>query len=262
MEIIIKDLAFGRYLENVNCHFESGTITGITGVAGLYLMDLLNGDIVRTSGRFVVNGHEISEDFYKQYPQTVAYISENYSFYSKTVYDEFKFTSNYRVYKNDMFKTKMNNLLFLVGLDESYVTREIESLSSSEKILVSIALNLFFDPQVVLIGDIFKSLDKNNTKKLISIMNNLRESNKIVVFYSKDPNNVYDYSDITLIFVGARSDRFGPTDKVYSSESVLKDKQIKAPSLPLITHLARAKKVKLSFHKDVRDIIKDVYKHV
>lgn len=262
MEIIVKDLSFGKYLENVDCHFQSGTITGITGTAGLYLLDLLNGDVIRTGGGLYFDNIEIGSDFYKQYPSAVAYVSENYTFYSKTVIDEFKFTCDYRAYTSDMFKTKVNNLLFLVGLDESYLKREIVSLSSSEKILLSLAINLIFDPKVIMFGDIFKYLDKNNIKKVISIINNLKESNKVVIFFSKDVNNIYDYSDICIIFVGSRSDRFGPTEKVYTSDGALKDKRIMLPSLVQITKLARAKKVNLSFHKDVRDIIKDVYKHV
>lgn len=262
MEIIIKDLSFGRYLENVNCHFKSGTITGITGDSGLYLLDLLNGDISRTAGRVVINKNEIDEDYYKENPATIVYLSEYHSFYSKKVIDEFKFTINYRAYKNDMIKTKINNILVLVGLNESYLQRDIETLSTSEKIFLSLALCLVCDPKVVILGDVFKFLDKDKRKRLMSIMNNLKQSNKIVIFFSRDANNVYDYSDFTLIFVANSSEKFGPTNKVYTNNSVLKDKKISIPSLPKITYLANKKKVNLSFHKDVRDIIKDVYKHV
>ena len=34
------------------------------------------------------------------------------------------------------------------------------------------------------------------------------------------------------------------------------------PNLVKFTMLAKAKKVKLSYHRDIRDLIKDVYKHV
>lgn len=262
MEIIIKDLFFGSYLEKVNCHFKSGTITALTGNSAQYLLDLLNGDIERTSGRFLIDSIEIDKQFYKENPSYIAYINEEYNFYSKKVIDEFLFTCSYRKYKNKMIKTKINNLLVLVGLGEDYINRNIDTLSTSEKVLLSIALNLVFNPKVIILGDVLKYLDKDNRKKVISILANLKDSDKIIIFYSDNVEHIYDYSDIVLIFVENRSDRFGPTEKVYTSKKLLADKHIDKPSLIKVTDFARQKKVKLAFHKDVRDIIKDVYRNV
>lgn len=262
MEIIIKELSFGTYLSKINCHFKSGTITGVTGNSAQYLLDLLNGDIEKTRGHFLIDSNEVDAQFYRENPGYIAYVNEYYHFYSKTVIDEFLFTCSYRKYKNDMIKTKINNLLVLVGLGEEFINREIESLSTSEKVMLSIALNLVFNPKVFILGDVLKYLDKDNRKRVISILANLRDSDKIIILYSDNVEHIYDYSDIALIFVGNRSDRFGPTDKVYTSEKLLIDKRVDKPKLVKITHLARKKKVKLAFHKDLRDIIKDVYRNV
>ena len=52
----------------------------------------------------------------------------------------------------------------------------------------------------------------------------------------------------------------GSTDKVYQNPDLSND--IDIPDLVRFTNLAKKKKVKLSYHKDIRDLIKDVYKHV
>ena len=42
----------------------------------------------------------------------------------------------------------------------------------------------------------------------------------------------------------------------------MKENVIPMPYITKVTYLAKNKKVKLTYHKDVRDIIKDIYKHV
>lgn len=262
MEMIIKSLSFKDYLKDVNCHFTSGLVTGVTGISAMYLLDVINGDLPISSGRMTMASRVINDNFYRRYPAEIAYIREDYPFFTNKVFDEFIFTAKYRNYQNDLLKTKIVNLLTLVGLDDDYLYRDIKTLSTSEKIALSIAVNIIFDPKVIIFGDIIKYLDKNNLKKLVSIINNLKESGKIIIFYSDDVDFIYAHTDVVLIFKDNTSILFGPTDKVYSSDRTNNIKGIKIPSLVKITYLAKKKKVKLSYHKDVRDIIKDVYKHV
>ena len=51
-------------------------------------------------------------------------------------------------------------------------------------------------------------------------------------------------------------------DEIFTSDELMKENVIPMPYITKVTYLAKKKKVKLSYHKDVRDIIKDIYKHV
>ena len=56
---------------------------------------------------------------------------------------------------------------------------------------------------------------------------------------------------------------YNSTKSLLTNIELLKKHDIEIPELPLITYLAKEKKdVKLFYHDDVRDIIKDIYKHV
>ena len=52
------------------------------------------------------------------------------------------------------------------------------------------------------------------------------------------------------------------TTKIYQDVDFLTYNEINIPDLVRFTYLAKKKKVKLSYHRDIRDLIKDVYKHV
>ena len=53
------------------------------------------------------------------------------------------------------------------------------------------------------------------------------------------------------------------TTKVFQDIELLEDNTFEVPKILEITYLAKNKKgIKIDYHKDVRDIIKDIYKHV
>ena len=55
----------------------------------------------------------------------------------------------------------------------------------------------------------------------------------------------------------------GPTNELYLRVDFLKRNKFDIPDIIEFTYLAKKKKqVKIDYHKDVRDIIKDIYKHI
>ena len=55
----------------------------------------------------------------------------------------------------------------------------------------------------------------------------------------------------------------GNTFDILTNVNYLKKNKIDIPDIVEITYLAlKNKKVKIDYHKDIRDIIKDIYKHV
>ena len=66
--MIIKSLSFKDYLKDVNCHFTSGLVTGVTGISAMYLLDVIKGDLPISSGRMTMASRVINENFYRRYP--------------------------------------------------------------------------------------------------------------------------------------------------------------------------------------------------
>ena len=68
--------------------------------------------------------------------------------------------------------------------------------------------------------------------------------------------------DEVLLLDGRLLYESGSSDDIFTSTKLMKENVIPMPYITKVTYLAKNKKVKLSYHKDVRDIIKDIYKHV
>lgn len=160
-------------------------------------------------------------------------------------------------------KKKINDSLKIVGLNTAYLNRNINSLSSSEKILIILAISLLSNPDVIILIDLFKYFDKVNEKKLIMLLEKIRDQyNKTIVFVNDDSEIMYKYTKYLVI---KKNSLFveDETNKLLQRVDFLHKNNIKVPEIVELTHLIKKKKkIKLEYQKDVRDILKDIYKHV
>ena len=162
-------------------------------------------------------------------------------------------------------KKKINDSLKIVGLNTNYLNRNINSLSSSEKVLIILAISLLSNPDVIILIDLFKYFDKVNEKKLIMLLEKIRDQyNKTIVFVNDDSEIMYKYTKYLVIGIEKNSLFVeDETNKLLQRVDFLHKNNIKVPEIVELTHLIKKKKkIKLEYQKDVRDILKDIYKHV
>jgi len=262
MGLILENVKYKEYLNDITYDFLDSNINGIYGENSSYIVDIINGDIIDYEGTIRYDDNVIDSDYYKLNPSTVALIDSKPFFYTDLVLDEFRFNLDFRNCDLDILEDKQTELLNLVGLDESILKRNIHTLSSSEKYLLSIAVNLIYSPEIIIFKDVFNGLDRNSKKKVMMIIKNLKEDKKNIIVTSNDTNTLYELVDEVLLLDGGLIYRSGSSDKIFTSTELMKENVIPMPYITKVTYLAKNKKVKLSYHKDVRDIIKDIYKHV
>lgn len=159
---------------------------------------------------------------------------------------------------------KIIDSLKIVGLDEKYLLRELYTLSSSEKELIQLAIGLLSNPEILVLTNQFSRLDMKNKKKVYLLLQRLRDQyQKIIVFINIDTDTAYKYSNKTIIIKNNKVLLSGDTEFVYSKVDLLSRNKFRVPEIAAITYKAiKTKKVKLDYHNDIRDIIKDIYKHV
>ena len=179
----------------------------------------------------------------------------NLFFLGETVIDEISVFNNYP--NLDI----INAILKILELDSKYLDKKVADLSTTEKIYLNLLRNLSRLKDIVFFKNIFLGLDLNNQKKYIKIINYLKE--KYLVFITSDDVNVlYKLADYSVLS-SRRTIRFDECNKIYTNVIELIKLNLSIPDLSYITYKAKEEKnVKLFYSKDVRDIIKDIYKHV
>ena len=208
---------------------------------------------------------EIIEEIKRKSIQKIGIVKEDYlsSNFLIKVYEwmYYEIRRKRLILKNP--KKKIEDSLRIVGLDNTYLNRNINSLSSSEKVLIILAISLLSNPDIIILDDLFKYLDKVNEKNLIMLLEKIRDLyNKTIILINDDSEILYKYTSNLII---KKNNLFieDETNKLFQRVDFLHKNNIKVPEIIELTHLIKKKKkVKLEYHKDVRDILKDIYKHV
>ena len=150
--------------------------------------------------------------------------------------------------KNELKKIKDSlKLSFLNHLD---INRYINTLSTSEKTLLTISISLIFNPEIIVL-DTYLGLDRKNTMKLNILFNKLIDDYNIkIILIDKDINKLYKY-----------------TNHIYYNNKLVKNKDlyledVDEETISFIKKVKDMKNIKLTYYKDVRDIIKDIYKSI
>ena len=158
---------------------------------------------------------------------------------------------------------KIKDSLRIVGLNRIDINRNVITLSESEKKLLQIAISLLSNPDILVFEEPFLKLDLKNQKKLMLFFQKIKDKfNKTIIFITNNSNILYKYADYIVIIKNNKAIVEG-TKKVLEDVQNLKKNDILVPEIVLFTYKAKEKyNVKIDYHNDIRDIIKDIYKHV
>ncbi len=249
----------------INFRIKHNSITGIHNDCGNNIWDLISLKKIG-KGQISINGEKITKDDIFMTQKRISVIDNNIHFpnYLKTVEDllnERFITFNLNV--KDPQK-KMEDSLKIVGLTEDYLERDLITLSNSEKKLILIARGLLSNPDTILIEEPFMYLDLKQEKRLVMLFNKLKEQyNKTIVIKSEDVDILYKYTKNIVIVKNIDILLEGDTKEVFHRVDYLKRSGIHIPDAVRFTYLANKEKdAKIDYHSDIRDIIKDIYKHV
>lgn len=182
--------------------------------------------------------------------------NKNLYFVSDTVLDELTLINKYPELE------VLGNILKLFGYTNEFFDKNIKDLSTTEKICLNILRNVEKAKDIIVFNNLFLGLDLNSQKALIRIINYLCEINYIVIIRSDDVNVLYKCADYSILATKTII-KYDETDKIYTGVKYLMKHKFDVPTLSYITYKAKEEKnVRLFYRKDVRDIIKDIYKHV
>lgn len=262
------EIKFNEYIhqsKTINLTIKHNTITGITGEN---LDSLLNLIALRTTGKgeLKINDIKINQENIKVFRKRIGYVKEKLeieNYYQKVIDLLINEVKNKNLSFNDADK-KILDSLKIVGLSQEYLNREINTLSILELKLIQIAIELLSNPNVLILKEPFNGIDLKNEKKLMNLFLKIKEQyQKTIIIASINSNLLYKYTTEMIYIKNGEVILEGPTNETYLRVDFLKRNKINIPEIVEFTYLAKKnKKVKIDYHKDIRDIIKDIYKHV
>lgn len=257
------------YLKNFSYTFKSGKVYSIIGDSdsgkekiGL-LINAVNKPLIGTIkiGKYLNDGKYIKN--INGLRMNVGYLKENPNefLFNKTVKSELEFGLKYFKYKLNKKNIRISEALKLVGLNEEYLKRRIDSLNISEKKKVSLASILIFNPGVIILEEPSIFLNYRDNEKLIKLIKLLKDKyNKTIILISKDTNLSYKVSD-EIILLNKGSIVYAGNKSILEDEKVLNNINVDVPEIVKFINISNKFDANLTYTSNILDLIKEVYRN-
>ena len=152
--------------KEINIELNSDDIIGVVTNDKKSFLDLISLENI-SSGEIFFNDKKITKDNAYQYQRIISIVHSYYHLeYIRCVLDYMNYIIMSRNLKIKNPNKKIIDSLRIVGLDDSYLLRELATLSSSEKILIQMASSLLSNPEVLVISLELSKLDLKNKKRI------------------------------------------------------------------------------------------------
>lgn len=156
---------------------------------------------------------------------------------------------------------KVKDLMKIFRLEEEFLNKEIKDLLPYEKRLLEYLIEMSKPFKYLIIEEPFLYLDLFYKKKIIKLFRLLIKNKKGIIIVSNDSNLLLEITDNMVLINNNQVIIKETTINFFSNIKLLNKYKIDIPILSKFTYLAKKEKIRISYHKDIRDLIKDVYKH-
>ena len=163
------------------------------------------------------------------------------------------------------YKKKIYDSLSIVGLKNLNLNKKVIELSSCEKKLLQFATALLSNPDIIIFDCFFEVFDIKLRKKISNLLSQLVERyKKVVILCSNQGEFIYKYTNYSIVIKDRKKLIDGKTEEVFTNNvRLLIDNGFDVPEIIMFSYKANLiKNAKLNYHKDCRDLIKDIYKKV
>lgn len=165
----IKDVFYNmgdlEILKGISFDIEKGDCMSIVGQSGSgksTLLKLCADMIPITSGNIYFNGKCYTRYNPIELRKKISYCLQTPELFGESVCENLEFP--FKIRKEKVNKQRIVKLLERFNIDESFLDKDIISLSGGEKQRISIIRNLLYTPDIILLDEATSSLDLENAK--------------------------------------------------------------------------------------------------
>lgn len=169
-----------RILSGITQQLDRGRIYLIAGPSGsgkTSLLKLLNGLVFATEGSVLFEGRRIQDYNLPELRSRAVLMTQDPILTGASVIDSLRLPFEFAANSTRSFdRAEAVSALGRVGLNESFMERDIEKLSGGERQRVALARALLLRPDVLLADEPTASLDLSSEERIVRLIENLRGS--------------------------------------------------------------------------------------
>lgn len=214
-------------LDGISFTAKKGEIMAVMGKSGSgksTLLKTISADIIPSYGRVFINNDDLYDSLYF-YAQHIGYVpQEDLLFSNLTVYENLFFRGRlvHPSISKDVLDRKITAILTQMNLihRKSHYVGEINEslLSGGERKRLNIALELLFEPTLIICDEPTSGLSSTDSEQIIDILKYYADQGKIVIITIHQPSpNIFEKLDkVVVMDQGGKPVYFGDIDDVFT----------------------------------------------
>ncbi len=166
---------------------------------------------------------------------------------------------NFKVPVEEAKKLALESLK-LVGLDETYLSRNPFNLSGGEKKRVSIAGILALDPEILVLDEPTSGLDPEGKTTLMKLFSEVHEKTaKTIIIITHDMDLVYQYFNRVTVLKDGELSFDGSPERLFKSDILEKNHLDLPNTIKTLMYIKESLNLDLNiYQKTVKDVIKEL----
>lgn len=227
--LVVENLNYKDKLKNINLELKQGQITALMGKSGSGKTLLLKSifGLINSQGNINFNGIILTKD--NSYE-----VRKNFGIYlglnildDKMVFENLIDSLINLNYDIDIAKKKVYEISKKLGI-ENLLYKEINALSYSQKKIVCFAQSVIHEPKVILIDNLFDSLDINYKNKIVKY---LKQMKKCIILFTTNNSEDLWFSDNVIIMKNGKIIDYNKVKDLINEEDKFTKNDIKLPFL-------------------------------
>ena len=214
-------------LDGISLNARKGEILAIMGKSGSgksTLLKSISADIIPRYGRVLINNDDLYENLYF-YAQHIGYVpQEDLLFPHLTVYENLFYRGKLILpgISKEILDRKVLGILTQINLVHRRNTQVGEitdsMLSGGERKRLNIALELLFEPTLIICDEPTTGLSSTDSEQIFDILKNYSDQGKIVIItiHQPSPNLFERINKLLVLDMGGKPVFFGDCDGVYT----------------------------------------------
>lgn len=226
----VENLYFKDILNDINIELKSGTINALVGKSGSGKTTLLKSIVgfFETSGTISLGSVVFDKKNIVDQIKNIGIYLNTKVLENKSVISNLMDPLLNLNYQEENAKKIVYELTRKLGVDD-LLYREVNTLSHSQKKAVAFAQSVVHAPKLLLIDNLFDSLDKYYKEKIISYLKVLKKSKKSIILFATNNGDDLMLADNLIIIRDGKIVGQGQVEELLKNENLFVKNDIELP---------------------------------
>lgn len=236
----VENLNYREILKNINFDLNSGTITALMGNCGSGKTTLLKSlfGLIKAEGFVCINGIILTKDNKKDLTKEMAICLstqnlENLS-EEKTVYQNIIESLSNLGFADKYISKQSYEFSKKLGI-ETLLYKKVNELSYSQKKLVLLLQTTIHNPKIILLDDIFESMDLESKNKTINYLQWFKSKKNSILFTTNNSEDLI-WSDNLIIMKKGEIKSQGSCAELFENDNIFIKNKLRLPFLVELSH--------------------------